>query len=72
MSDEIAVILELTQYEAVALRSLLLRGVDWSQSGEFGKTIAAIYDSLSDLVPTTPNYTPHQQPSSTYLVWKKL
>lgn len=34
MSDEISVILELTEHETSALRSLLLRGVDWRQSGE--------------------------------------
>lgn len=68
MSDEIAVTLELTEREAIALRSLLVRGVDWRQSGEFGKAIEAIYVSLSGLVPRTPNYTPHQP--YPYPVWK--
>lgn len=72
MSDEISVILELTQHEAIALRSLLLRGVGWHESGRFGAAIRNIYYSLFDLVPPTPNYTPAQSPQFMYPTWKKF
>lgn len=73
MPDPISVILELTESEASALRSLLLRGADWQRSGEFGEAIESIYDALDAVVGISSlSYEPMTYNSRSYSIWRKI
>jgi hypothetical protein len=59
MSKKIAIVLELTQSEAQTLSALLMRGVGWASSGDFGADAEAISVALEDAGVVRPNHYPH-------------
>jgi|HubBroStandDraft_4_1064222.scaffolds.fasta_scaffold138388_4 hypothetical protein len=59
MSKKIAIVLELTQSEAETLAALVMRGVGWAASGDFGDNAEAISVALEDVGVRRPNFYPH-------------
>lgn len=49
MSEKIAVVLELTTGEARMLRTVLMHGVAWAESGKFGKCAGEVHCALDEI-----------------------
>lgn len=68
-NDPITTILELTNKEASLLAQILLRGVDWTDSGKLGETAKHIYSVLAPLVKHHATWRTEMAPD--YPVWKE-